>query len=266
MSLDADIDDDGVTFRSTYDGATVRLTPEDAVAVQQELDADIQMVLDVCPELPAPPEVVRLAAERTLAWAERAREVASSDQALFGIVQGGIDCDLRAEVATRVVEIGFDGYAIGGLSVGETRPELLAALDAAIGELPAAAPRYLMGVGDPMTIVESIGRGVDMFDCVLPTRLARHGTVLTSDGRLNLRNASFRGDDRPLDETCACPVCERWSRAYLRYLLTVLEPTAGRLVTLHNLSFLFGLVDRAREAIVDGTFDELRAGVAAVWA
>ena len=190
FSLGPDVDDDGVTFRSTYDGSRHRLTPESAVAVQEQLGADIQMVLDVCPGLPSPPEVVRLAVERTAAWAKRARAAhRRDDQALFGIVQGGVDEALRPGAARRTVDLDFDGYGIGGLSVGETRAEMLPALAAALAELPADRPRYLMGVGDPASLVEAVALGVDQFDCVLPTRLGRHGTALTTGGKVHLRNA-----------------------------------------------------------------------------
>jgi queuine tRNA-ribosyltransferase len=271
FSLEPDVDDDGVTFRSTYDGSTHRLTPERAVRLQQQLGADIQMVLDVCPALPATDDVLRVAVERTAAWAVRARDAMQpardngSTQALFGIVQGGVDPVLRKESARRTVEIGFDGYAIGGLSVGEHRDEMLASLDVTTAELPSDVPRYLMGVGDPVGIVEAVALGVDMFDCVLPTRLARHGTILTSGGRLNLRNAALARDASPLDTSCACPVCARWSRAYLRHLLRVHEPTAARLLTLHNVGWLLGLVDRTRAAIAEGSLATLRAEVAAAW-
>ena len=266
FSLSPQVDDDGVTFRSTYDGSKHRLTPEGAVAVQEALGADIQMVLDVCPPLPSPPEVVRLAVERTAAWAGRARAAHRREgQALFGIVQGGVDEALRRESAERTVALDFDGYGIGGLSVGESRDEMLPALAAAIASLPADRPRYLMGVGDPIGMVEAIALGVDMFDCVLPTRLARHGTILTSGGRLNLRNAAHATDDGPLDPTCGCPVCARWSRAYLRHLLLVSEPTAPRLLTLHNVAWTLALVARTRSAIASGTLDRVRAEVGAAW-
>ena len=266
FSLNPDVDDDGVTFRSTYDGSLHRLTPQDAVAVQERLGADIQMALDICPPLPSPLPVVREAVDRTATWAARARRAHRREgQAIFGIVQGGVDEGLRAESARRTVEIGFDGYGIGGLSVGETRAEMLPALAAALEHLPADRPRYLMGVGDPVGMLEAIALGVDQFDCVLPTRLARHGTVLTAAGRMQLRNAANAADDGPLDPTCPCPVCGRWSRAYLRHLLMVAEPTAPRLLTLHNLAFLLDLVSRARQAIVAGTLGALRAEVAGVW-
>jgi queuine tRNA-ribosyltransferase len=266
FSLNPEVDDDGVTFRSVYDGSIHRLRPEDAVATQELLGADIQMVLDVCPPLPSPPEVVRLAVERTAAWAARARRSHRREgQAQFGIVQGGVSEALRVESAQRTVDIGFDGYGIGGLSVGESRAEMLPALAAATAHLPQDRPRYLMGVGDPVAMVEAVALGVDQFDCVLPTRLARHGTVLTSQGRMQLRNAAFAGDGGALDPDCACSVCQRWSRAYLRHLLMVAEPTAPRLLTIHNLAFVLGLTARIRAAVAAGTLSVLRADMAAVW-
>ena len=271
FSLAPRVDDDGVTFRSTYDGSRHRLTPEGAVAVQQRLGADIQMVLDVCPPLPSPPEVVRLAVERTAAWAARARRAhggtaaGGAPQALFGIVQGGTDEVLRAESARRTVDLGFDGYGIGGLSVGEPRHEMLPALAATTAELPGDRLRYLMGVGDPVGLVEAVALGVDLFDCVLPTRLARHGSILTGGGRIQLRNAAFARDASPLDPDCPCAVCGRWSRAYLRHLLQVGEPTSLRLLTWHNVAWTLALVARARTAVVAGTLGQLRREVAAVW-
>ncbi len=266
FSLGPMIDDDGVRFRSVYDGSLHRLTPESAVAVQERLGADIQMVLDVCPPLPSPVEVVRQAAGRTAAWAVRARAAhRRPDQALFGIVQGGIDVGLRAESAKRTVELDFDGYGIGGLSVGETRDELLPALAAALEHLPDDRPRYLMGVGDPAARVEAIALGVDQFDCVLQTRLGRHGTALTTGGKLQLKNARHATTDEPVDATCACEVCRRHSRAYLRHLFQVNEPTAQRLLSLHNLAWTFQLLDRIRQAITAGTMPALRAQILDVW-
>ncbi|MHB8468060.1 MAG: tRNA guanosine(34) transglycosylase Tgt [Acidimicrobiales bacterium] len=266
FSLEPAVDDDAVVFRSTYDGSTHRFTPEAAVRVQERLGADIAMVLDVCPPLPAPREVVRLAAERTLAWATRARDAhGGGQQALFGIVQGGADPDLRGECARRTVALGFDGYGIGGLSVGESRAEMLLALAPVLEELPADRPRYLMGVGDPVGLVEAVALGVDQFDCVQPTRLGRHGTALTGAGRLHLKRAAYQVDGGPLDPDCGCPVCARWSRAYLRHLVMVGEPTAARLLTIHNLAWTFALMERIRAAIAEGSLDALRAEVAAVW-
>jgi len=267
FSLDPKVDDDGVTFRSVYDGSCHRLTPEGAVEAQRLLGADIQMALDVCPPLPSPRERLRVAVDRTAAWAARARRAHRDEgQALFGIVQGGMDPVLRAESARRTVELDFDGYGIGGLSVGETRSEMWPALAAALAELPQDRPRYLMGVGDPVGLVEAITMGVDLFDCVLPTRLARHGTAITSAGRLRLRNARFARDPAPLDPTCACAVCGRWSRAYLRHLVLVGDPGAGRLLSLHNLAWTIRLVGQARDAVQTGRSGQLLAEVRDAWA
>jgi len=267
FSLEPKVDDEGVTFQSTYDGSTHRFTPESAVETQQLLGADIQMVLDVCPPLPSAPEIVRVAVERTASWAARARtHHTRTDQALFGIVQGGISETMRAESAQRTVELDFDGYGIGGLSVGETREQMLPALAAALEHLPTDRPRYLMGVGDPASLVEAVHLGVDQFDCVMQTRLGRHGTALTSAGRLNLKRQEFALGEDPIDPACDCMVCRRHSRGYLRHLFKVGEPTASRLVSLHNLAWTIALMNRMRIAILDGTFAALRAETLAVWA
>lgn len=267
FSLGARVDDDGVEFRSTYDGSSHRVTPEDAVRIQEQLGADIQMVLDVCSTLPASRADLRLAMDRTAAWAHRARSAhrRREDQSLFGIVQGGTEIDLRVESADRTVECDFDGYAIGGLSVGESRDSMLAALDATVARLPADQPRYLMGVGDPIGIIESVARGVDMMDCVLPTRLARHGTLLTSSGRLSIKRAEFARSDDPIDPDCGCDTCRRYSRGYLRHLAVLGEPSAATIFTQHNLSWMLQFMARIREAIRDGSLDALRADVAATW-
>jgi queuine tRNA-ribosyltransferase len=266
FSLDPKVDDDGVTFRSTYDGSTHRFTPEQAVRTQELLGADIQMVLDVCPPLPSPPQVIRMAVERTSAWAVRCRAAhRRADQALFGIVQGGISEPMRAESAQRTAALGFDGYGIGGLSVGETRAEMLPALAAALEHLPTDRPRYLMGVGDPAALVESVALGVDQFDCVMQTRLGRHGTALTGEGRLNLKRNEFAESDAPIDAACPCRVCAQHSRAFLRHLFKVGEPTASRLVSIHNVAWTIDLMARMRAAITTGTFDRFRADVLAVW-
>jgi queuine tRNA-ribosyltransferase len=267
MSLPSHVDDDGVDFRSSYDGSWRRLTPEGAVLAQELLGADFQMVLDVCTRLPAPRQALEEAGERTLAWAARARDAhRRQDQALFGIVQGGTEEDLRGIYAERLVDIGFDGYAVGGLAVGEPPASFLGALAATMAVLPADRPRYLMGVGDPWSVVTAIGMGVDMFDCVLPTRLGRHGTALTGQGKLAVKASRYALDGSPVDPACGCPVCSRHSRAYLRHLYNVGEPTAGRLVSLHNLAWLTDLVARARSAVTAGTFAAFAAAVAAVWA
>ena len=270
FSLKPKVDDEGATFTSTYDGSSHHLSPEGAVDVQVALGSDIQMVLDVCPPLPSPDPVIRAAVDRTALWAGRARKAFLAherpDLNQFGIVQGGADLAMRAESAERTVTVGFDGYAVGGLSVGEDRSAMLPALEVAVAGLPADRPRYFMGIGDPVGIVEAVARGVDMFDCVLPTRLGRHGTLLTTAGRINLRNRRFADDPDPIDPACGCGVCARWSRGYLRHLLSVSEPTAPRLLTLHNVAWTFAFVDRIRAAIVGGTLDALRAEVATVWA
>ncbi len=273
FSLEPRVDDDGAVFRSTYDGSTHRLTPERAVEIQTALGSDVQMVLDVCPPIPSPPEVTRLAVDRTAAWAARARRAfledgSATDRGLcqFGIVQGGLDLDLRRESAARTVEVGFEGYAVGGLSVGEDRAEWLDPLGATAAALPADRPRYFMGLGDPVGLVEAVARGVDLFDCVLPTRLARHGTVLTSTGRLNLRGASYALDDDPIDPGFPASPAARWSRGYLRHLLQVGEPAAARMLTLHNVAWLLDLIARVRAAIEAARFGELRREVNDVWA
>ncbi len=266
FSLDPKVDDDGVTFKSVYDGSMHRFTPEKAIEVQQQLGADIAMVLDVCASLPSTREVLRQALERTTEWAQRCRDARTrDDQCVFGIVQGGTELDLRVESAQRTVDIGFDGYAIGGLSVGESRDEMLPSISAATDVLPADRPRYLMGVGDPISLIEGIARGVDMFDCVLPTRLARHGSALTSVGKVQIRNAQYARSNDPLDPACSCMTCRRFSRGYLRHLLSVGEASAARFITIHNLSYLLRLMTEVRAAITNGTFETLRQRTIAVW-
>lgn len=261
------VDDDGVTFRSVYDGSRHRLTPERAVELQQLLGADIQMTLDVCAALPSSRASLCTALERTVKWAERAREAHTrGDQSLFGIVQGGTDCDLRADSASRTAALDFDGYGIGGLSVGENREEMLPALEAAIAPLPSSRLRYLMGVGDPARLVDAVALGVDMFDCVLPTRHARHGTVLGDEGQWNLKNARFASDSEPLDPSCPCSTCARWSKAYLRHLLVVQEPTASRLLSVHNVAWMMRFVRAMGEAVREGRFAAFRAATLATWA
>jgi queuine tRNA-ribosyltransferase len=270
FSLEPKVDDEGATFRSVYDGSTHHLSPEGAAAVQCRLAPDIQMVLDVCPPLPSPRPVIEAAVERTARWAARGRAAFLADPASetlcqFGIVQGGVDHELRARSAGQILEVGFDGYAIGGLSVGETRGETVPALAVVTALLPADRPRYFMGLGDPAGIVEAVAHGVDMFDCVLPTRLARHGTLLTSAGRLNLKRAEYASDDSPIDPAFPESPVARWSRGYLRHLLQVGEPTAPRLLTLHNLAWLFRFVGDLRASIVTGGFDRFRAETLEVW-
>ncbi len=270
FSLEPKVDEEGATFRSVYDGSTHILTPESAVLTQSQLGADIQMVLDVCPGLPAPEPVLRKAVDTSALWAGRARHQFLSGashewQCQFGIVQGGTDLELRQESAERTVEMGFDGYAVGGLSVGEQRNEMVPALGVVTELLPADQPRYFMGLGDPVGIVEAVAQGVDMFDCVLPTRLARHGTLLTGAGRMNLGRAEFRLSDEPLDPSEPDSPAATWSKGYLRHLLMVKEPTAARVLTLHNLWWLLRFVDRLRDSIIEQRFDRFRSEVLDVW-
>lgn len=262
FSLEPTLDEEGVTFRSTYDGSTARLTPEGAVGVQERLGADIAMVLDHLVGLPAPAAVVRDAMERTLRWSQRAVAVhRRDDQALFGIVQGGSDPALRAESARRTAEIGFAGYGIGGLSVGESPDARNAALDAVCAVLPESAPRYVMGLGDTTGVLEAVARGCDLFDCVWPTRLARHGKVLSRLGDFSVRRAEFTAADRPIDPECGCTTCERFSLGYLRHLTVTGEMLGHRLLSIHNLSYTFRMLRNAAEAIRLGQFDAYRRRV-----
>lgn len=262
VSLDPRIDEEGAVFKSTYDGSTVHLSPEQAVEVQQLLGPDVAMALDVCLALPAPREEVRAAMERTLRWEERALAAHDRpDQALFGIVQGGVDSDLRAESAARTAALGFAGFGIGGLSVGESAEERNRALEATTPELPADRVRYVMGLGDTEGVLDAIARGCDLFDCVWPTRLARHGRVLTADGDYNLRRAEFAADAGPLHPECPCLTCRTHSRAYLRHLLTTRELSVHRALTIHNLTYTLAVLAAAREAISTGGFEAYRREV-----
>jgi queuine tRNA-ribosyltransferase len=256
------VDDEGVRFRSVYDGAEHRFTPELAMDVQRRLGSDIAMAFDECPPAGVDRRRVEAAVRRTGIWAERSRAQPRADGQLgFGIVQGGIDLELRRRSAEQIVALDFDGNALGGLSVGEERPAMLETIEATTALLPADRPRYLMGVGDPIGLVEGIARGVDMFDCVLPTRLGRTGSALVPGGRINLRNAAYASDPGPLVDGCACQTCQTFSRAYIRHLVTQSEISGLRLLTIHNLHFLLDLVRRAREAVAAGRLDALRAEV-----
>ncbi len=249
------IDDDGVTFKSHIDGSTHRVTPEKSIQIQENLGADIIMAFDECSD-PNEHGYSKTAMERTHHWA--VRSLASkrrSDQALFGIIQGGIDPDLRAFSAQFIASLPFPGIAIGGLSVGETKEEMLATLDLVTTLLPENKPRYLMGVGTPEDLINGIARGVDIFDCVLPTRLARHNAAFSSEGRLNLMNATFAHDQRPVDENCDCYTCQTFTRAYLRHLIVAKELLAGTLLSIHNLHALIQLVEDIRSSISNNTFE-----------
>ncbi len=253
------VDDDGVTFRSHIDGSTHTFTPELVVAAQEKLGADIIMAFDECPD-PSDYDYNVQALERTHHWAERCRAAKTrTDQALYGIVQGGVFPDLRAESAEFLTSLDFDGYGIGGLSVGETKPEMHAMLEVLHPLLPRHKPRYLMGVGSPEDLFECVARGVDQFDCVLPTRVARNGAVFTHVGRVNLRNAAFAEDPAPIEEDCTCYTCRTFTRAYLRHLIIAKEITGLRLTTLHNLHFMLETMRRIRQSILDGVFADYKA-------
>jgi queuine tRNA-ribosyltransferase len=264
------VDDAGVRFRSHLDGAEVALTPERVIAVEELLGADIILPLDECPPYPCPPEVARAATERTHRWAERALAARKRpDQALFGIPQGGMDRDLRAASAAFIGALPFDGISIGGLSVGEPKPMMWEMLEAVVPVLPDAKPRHLLGVGSPEDLLEGIARGVDMFDCVLPTRTARTGGLYTPTGRLNIRAARFRAERGPVDPTCDCYTCRTFSAGYLHHLIRAEDDGQHgellyfRLASIHNLRFLIRLVERARAAILAGTFAAFRAAFVA---
>ena len=261
------MDEKGVTFASPVDGSRVFLGPEESMAVQRALGADIVMIFDECTPYPASREQAADSMRRSLRWAERSRQAhGDSGAALFGIVQGSMFPDLRAESVTGLVGIGFDGYAIGGLSVGESEQERIAMLDATCPLLPADRPRYLMGVGRPEDIVAAVARGIDMFDCVMPTRNARNGHLFTSRGVVKLRNARYRLDTRPIDEDCDCYTCSNYSRAYVKHLQKCNEILGHRLATIHNLYYYQGLMRRLREAIEAGHFSATVAELAQGWA
>ncbi len=251
------ISERGVEFTSVYDGSAHEFTPELTTKAQEELGADIAMVLDECPPADASYDYHAQSLRRTARWAERCKEAHTRpDQTLFGILQGGLYPDLREESLHRTVEIGFAGYAVGGLSVGEPRERTLEALARVTPQLPADKPRYFMGIGDPVGILEVIALGVDMFDCVLPTRLARHGAALTPDGRINLKNAAYRRDFGPLDAECSCETCTGYSRAYLAHLVHENELLGHRLISLHNVHFTAELCQKARKEIAAGDYSE----------
>ena len=255
LSQTRKIDDDGVTFKSHIDGSTHRFTPEKSIAIQENLGADIIMAFDECSD-PNEHAYTKLAMDRTHRWAERCVSVKTrDDQALFGIIQGGIQADLRAESAKLISSLDTPGIAIGGLSVGETKDEMHLMLDVMYPYLPENKPRYLMGVGTPEDLINGVLRGIDIFDCVLPTRLARHHSAFASEGRLNLMNASFARDEHPIDETCDCYTCRTFTRAYLRHLIVAKELLAGTLISIHNLRALIRLMESIRGYIADGSFE-----------
>jgi queuine tRNA-ribosyltransferase len=252
------LDDQGVTFRSHLDGSTHLLTPAKSMEIQAALGSDIAMVLDECPALPAPRESVAEAVERTTRWARECRERYRGPGVVFGIVQGGTWPDLRERSARQLLELDFPGYAVGGTNVGEPREEIarVAALTAAM--LPEDRPRYLMGIGRPEDLVDAVAAGLDMFDCVMPTRNARNGTLFTSWGRINIKQNRYRDDGRPVEEGCRCPACRHYSRAYLRHLFLSREILGSRLNTVHNLTYYLDLMARMRDAIETGGFAAFR--------
>jgi queuine tRNA-ribosyltransferase len=260
------ITDEGATFRSHIDGALLELTPERAVAIQERLGADIAMCLDECPPGDTPADTMRVAVERTLLWARRCKEAhRRPDQALFAIVQGGTDLDLRQRCARALVDMDFPGYALGGFSVGETEAQMVAALGPSAAMLPRDRPRYLMGVGRPEDILEGIACGIDLFDCVMPTRNGRNALAFTDSGVVKMRNAKHRRDPAPLESGCPCYACTHFSRAYLHHLFAAQEMLGPTLLSLHNVAYYLRLVSRAREAIEAGTFASFRSVRLACW-
>jgi queuine tRNA-ribosyltransferase len=247
------IDDDGVTFQSHIDGSRHRFTPEISMKIQENLGADIIMAFDECP-VPTDRAIVERAVRRTTAWARRCREAHPDDtvQALFGIVQGGVFPDLRARSADEIQSIGFPGYAVGGLAVGESKAEMYATLDVTVPLLPPNRPRYLMGVGEADDLVESVMRGIDIFDCVMPTRVARHGAALTPYGRVNVKKQAWARDERPIQDGCSCYACQHFSRAYIRHLFKAEELLGYTLLSLHNITFLIRHMEQIRAAILEG--------------
>ncbi|MCP4339110.1 MAG: tRNA guanosine(34) transglycosylase Tgt [Desulfobulbaceae bacterium] len=255
----ATITEEGAAFRSHLDGSKLFLSPEDAIHVQQSLGSDIMMNLDTCIPFPATRDETIKATDLTSRWAKRCRQAHSKrDQLLFGIVQGGMFPDLRKEHAETLMDIGFDGYAIGGLSVGEEKHLMHEMTEATVPYLPKDYPVYLMGVGTPADLVEGVWRGVDMFDCVMPTRNARNGTLFTSKGKLSIKNSRFRDDHKPLDEACTCYTCRNYSRAYLRHLFQAREILSYHLNTIHNLHFYLHLMADIRQAIEKDSFAQFR--------
>ena len=245
-----DITEEGVHFKSHLDGSKLFLTPELSIQIQNKLDSDIAMSFDECPPYPVTYEYMKNSVDRTLRWAERGKKVHSNpNQSLFGIVQGGEFEDLRKYSAEKTVEMDFDGYSIGGTSVGEDKDTMYKMIDYAVKYLPEDKPRYLMGVGEPIDLLEGVVRGIDMFDCVLPTRLARHGNAFSRHGRINIKNLKYREDFTPVDETCDCYACKHYTKAYIRHLITADESFGARLLSIHNIRFLVKMMEEIRVAI-----------------
>jgi queuine tRNA-ribosyltransferase len=266
LALARKITDQGALFRSHIDGSLLELTPERAVAIQENLGSDIAMCLDECPPGEAPPEVMRAAVRRTIAWAERCRAAhRRTDQALFAIVQGGTNVSLRTECAAALTALDFPGYALGGFSVGETPAQMVAALEPSAAALPSHKPRYLMGVGRPQDILEGVRCGIDLFDCVLPTRNGRNACAFTASGTLRLRNACHRRDSTPLESVCPCYTCRHFSRAYLHHLFLAKEMLGPTLLSLHNIAYYLRLLAETRRAIEERRFTEFQRVCLARW-
>ncbi len=254
-----DITEEGVTFKSHIDGSKLFLTPEKSIQIQNKLDSDIAMSFDECPPYPSTYEYMKKSVERTLRWAARGKKVhANENQSLFGIVQGGEFEDLREYSCKETVKMDFDGYSIGGTSVGEDKPTMYKMIDYGIKYLPKDKVRYLMGVGDPIDIIEGTIRGIDIFDCVLPTRIARHGQAFTREGKINFNNAKYKEDFTPVEEGCDCYTCQNYTKAYIRHLITTDEMLGGRLLSIHNIRFLIKLTEELREAIKENRILEYR--------
>ena len=254
-----DIVEEGVTFKSHLDGSKLFLTPELSIQIQNKLDSDIARSFDECPPYPVTYEYMKKSVERTLRWAKRGKDVHNNErQSLFGIVHGGEFEDLRKMSAENTVALGFDGYSIGGTSVGESKEVMYKMVDYSVKYLPENKPRYLMGVGDPVDIIEGVIRGIDMFDCVLPTRIARHGNAFTRNGKINIKNAKYKTDFTPIDDTCDCYACKNYTRAYIRHLITCDESFGGRLLSIHNIRFLIKLTEELRIAIKENRILEYK--------
>ena len=254
-----DITEEGVHFKSHIDGSKLFLTPEKSIEIQNKLDSDIAMSFDECIPYPADYEYAKKSTERTLRWAKRGKAVFNNErQSLFGIVQGGEYEDLRRMSALETVKMNFDGYSIGGTSVGEDKDTMYKMIDYAIEYLPTDKPRYLMGVGEPVDILEGVERGIDMFDCVLPTRIARHNNAFTRTGKINVRNAKYKEDFTPIDKTCDCYACRNYTKAYIRHLLVCNETFGARLLSIHNIRFLIKMTEEIREAIKNDNFDNYK--------
>ena len=255
-----DITEEGVHFKSHIDGKNLFLTPEKSIEIQNKLDSDIAMSFDECPPASATHEYLKNSLERTLRWAKRGKDVHSNkNQSLFGIVHGGPYEDLRKESALETVKMDFDGYSIGGVANdGESKDDMYKAIDYSIPYLPEDKPRYLMGVGEPIDILEGVSRGIDMFDCVLPTRIARHGNAFTRNGKMNLKNSKFKEDFTPIETECDCYTCKNYTRSYIRHLLVSNEQLAGRLLSIHNIRFLIKLTEDIRVSIDQDNFDKFK--------